>query len=254
MGTHSALAHPALRSRVRVAKTAGEGAERLIRLSDMALAFVLLILLYPVAALVAFVNAISGNDIVFIQKRIGRGGSGIRVFKFATMRPDAHLIGGTITVRDDPRVTPLGRVLRKYKINETLQLLNILRGEMSFVGPRPLAPSEAASYPRVAREIIYAQRPGLTGWASLVFHDEEDLLRLPESEARAWYEAEIASRKWALELWYAENRSLRLHAQVILRTIQGFTMGLVARERTWRSIFSWMLGEMGPAYAWVFGK
>ncbi|MBN1461982.1 MAG: sugar transferase [Armatimonadetes bacterium] len=223
-----------------------------MRLFDLALAFLLLVPFLPVFAFVAFLNSITGNDIAFVQRRIGRSGSLISVFKFATMRPDAHIIGGTITVRDDPRVTPLGRILRKYKINETLQLLNILRGDMSFVGPRPLAPSEVATYPPAVRDVIYSQRPGLTGWASLVFHAEEDILSVSESQAREWYQMHISRKKSALELWYVGNRSLGLQIQVIFKTIAGFSLGFLQHERTWRAIHGWMLNRMGPSYAWMF--
>ena len=189
------------------------------RLLDICASLFGLTILSPLFAVVALVNRLTGNDVFFRQTRVGIGLKPIRIYKFATMVKDAHLIGGTITRKNDPRVTPIGRYLRKWKLNELPQLINVLKGDMSLVGPRPLAAAEAALYKPDAATSIYNNRPGLTGWGSLHFHHEEDIIPEDPERADAFYRDEIMPRKAELELWYAKHRSFWLDLQIIFRTL-----------------------------------
>jgi lipopolysaccharide/colanic/teichoic acid biosynthesis glycosyltransferase len=112
-----------------------------------------------------------------LQERVGKGGTSFKLFKLATMLKDSPNIGsGEITVKNDPRVLPLGRFLRKSKINELPQLWNILSGDMSVVGPRPMVADTYAHYSQEAQDILNSVRPGLTGLGSIIFRDEESFL------------------------------------------------------------------------------
>ncbi len=125
---------------------------------------------------------------------------------------------GTITTRNDPRVLPVGRFLRKTKLNELPQLLNVLKGDMSIVGPRPQTEECYAFFPEPDRERIYLAKPGLTGLGSVVFRNEEELLaRSPKGYQRA-YREDVMPHKQALELWYLEHRSFSIDLQIILLT------------------------------------
>jgi len=158
--------------------------------------------------------------------RVGRGGRDFGMLKFATMlRNSANMPGGVLTLKDDPRVLPLGKILRKTKINELPQLFNILLGDMSFVGPRPQARAHYELYGPDVRAAIDAIRPGLTGIGSLVFRDEEDMLSDIESNGGAdgldrtgFHDRVIAPYKGELEKWYAAHRSLGTYFALVFLT------------------------------------
>ena len=131
-------------------------------------------LLLPIAALL---RATGEGEVFYRQERVGRGGKRFRIYKFATMLKDSpNLTGGDITIDRDPRILPCGRFLRKTKINELPQLLNVIAGDMSIIGPRPLTPRVAALFPAQYWEDIAELRPGLSGTGSIVFRNEEVLL------------------------------------------------------------------------------
>lgn len=190
------------------------------RLLDVVVAGTLLILLLPLCLPIVAILAITGErEVFYAQTRVGLGGRRFKLLKFATMLKDSPNLGtGTVTVRGDPRVLPVGRILRKSKLNELPQIWNVLRGDMSLVGPRPLAEQDFAYYsPEVRRQIVRA-RPGLTGLGSVVFRDEESLLAksaLPPIEA---YRTEVAPYKGRLECWYVENRTLLLDLKLLVLT------------------------------------
>ena len=125
---------------------------------------------------------------------------------------------GIITVRNDPRVLPVGRILRKTKIKELPQLLNVLIGDMSVIGPRPLTQNHFAHYAPELRKVIGSVRPGLSGVGSIVFRDEERLLSDKE-DPKNYYRTEIAPYKALLEVWFVENRGIWLYVKCILLTI-----------------------------------
>lgn len=174
----------------------------------MALAGILV--LAPLLAPVMILLRCTGEGEVFYrQARVGRGNRPFGIWKFATMLKDSPNLGsGSLTLRGDPRVTPVGRYLRKTKINELPQLLNVLVGDMSFVGPRPQLKVDFDLYPAYVREHIYDVTPGVTGIGSIVFRDEERLLSRPGVDPKRFYAEQIAPYKGELELWYRRRRSL----------------------------------------------
>jgi lipopolysaccharide/colanic/teichoic acid biosynthesis glycosyltransferase len=178
-----------------------------------------LILLLPVFFIVSIINIVSGSQVLFIQKRVGMELKPFPLIKFATMVNNAHIIGGTVTYKDDPRITKIGAFLRKYKINELPQLINVLKGDMSLVGPRPLPQSEIRIYPPETARIIYSVKPGITGLASLYFYNEEVLLPRDKKLAEEFFKSRIIPLKSELEVWYAQNRTMLLDIKLIIATL-----------------------------------
>ncbi len=159
------------------------------------------------------------GEIFYLQERVGKCGQLFKLIKFATMLKNSSVIGtGTITVKDDPRVLPMGKFLRKSKINELPQLLNVLVGDMSLIGPRPLTVQTFQSYQADIQKIVKRVRPGLSGIGSIIFRDEENILSDSEN-AKQFYSNVIAPYKGDLECWFVENRSLRLYFVTIFFTI-----------------------------------
>ena len=178
------------------------------RLFDFLVAFILLIILSPILLPVAIALRFSGeNKIFYRQDRIGLDNKIFTITKFATMLEDSpNMEGGSYTLRDDPRILPMGGFLRKSKINEIPQLLDILFGKMSFVGPRPQMIKVHSWYPKEYAEVLIGLRPGITGIGSIVFRDEEKILLEAENYDYC-YKNEIIPAKTKLELWYKNNRS-----------------------------------------------
>lgn len=178
-----------------------------------------LIVLLPLLCPLAILLRMTGEGKVFYrQERMGFGLKPFFILKFATMLENSPSLGsGDITLKNDPRVLPVGRILRKTKINELPQLWNVLIGEMSLVGPRPLTQRQYELYPRQIRIELARVKPGITGLGSLAFRDEEKWL-LKENEPQAFYVAKILPRKGALESWYCRNQTVFLDAIIILLT------------------------------------
>jgi lipopolysaccharide/colanic/teichoic acid biosynthesis glycosyltransferase len=189
------------------------------RVLDIFLSLVALVVLTPLLVPVMFVLRLTGEgEVLYAQKRIGRGGHTFFLFKFATMLKDSPNIGtGEITVRDDPRVLPLGKLLRKTKLNELPQLWNILVGDMSVVGPRPMVPNTYVNYPKSVRCKLNTVRPGLTGIGSIIFRDEERYL-VNREDPMKFYREHIIPYKSHLEIWFVENNSLWLYMKIIVLT------------------------------------
>ena len=200
------------------------------RLLDIVASAVGVVMVSPLFIFIAIVNKLTGNDVFFCQTRTGKDLKDIRVIKFATMVKDAHLIGSTVTCKDDPRITPIGRYLRKSKLNELPQLLNVLKGDMSLVGPRPLAPNEVALYRPEEAQSIYSVRPGLTGWATLHFHHEEEILPADPELAKKVYKERVIPKKAELEQWYVEHRGFWLDISILLKTLWGVAGGSTKYE------------------------
>ncbi len=190
------------------------------RLLDLVGAGLLTALVLPVGLLTALILRLTGEgEVFYAQPRVGRDGELFRLLKFVTMVKNSASMGtGTVTVPGDSRVLPVGRVLRKLKLNELPQLLNVLRGDMSLVGPRPLTPETFACYPDEVQRRIVAVPPGVTGIGSIVFRDEERILAESELEPLDCYRREIAPYKGRLELWYIANRGLGLDLKLLLLT------------------------------------
>ncbi|MBM2841919.1 MAG: hypothetical protein HW412_2447 [Bacteroidetes bacterium] len=189
------------------------------RLLDTVISLIGLILLSPVLSVVAlFVKMHDGGPVMYRAKRVGIRGAIFDLYKFRTMAPNANKMGGGITVLGDKRVTPIGRFLRKYKLDELPQLFNVLKGDMSFVGPRPEDPRYVELYTPEQREVLSVP-PGITSPASLHFRNEEALLSGGDWESK--YIEQILPRKLAMELEYFPSRSLGGDVRIIIRTLGG---------------------------------
>jgi lipopolysaccharide/colanic/teichoic acid biosynthesis glycosyltransferase len=189
------------------------------RFFDVVFSGLALTLLMPVLVPVMCILKLTGEgEIFFFQSRIGKNGVPFRLFKFATMLKDSPNMGtGTITVKGDPRVLPFGRVLRKTKINELPQLINIFVGDMSIIGPRPLTEQAFSSYPVKTQKIVTKVRPGLSGIGSIIFRGEEEIMQ-GELANLHFYSKVIAPYKGALEEWFVSERSLKIYFLAIIVT------------------------------------
>jgi lipopolysaccharide/colanic/teichoic acid biosynthesis glycosyltransferase len=188
------------------------------RIIDFVLALVALLILSPVFVICMIILLLTGeHEVFYFQKRIGRNGQPFSIWKFATMLKNSEKIGtGTITTRNDPRVLPFGRFLRKSKINELPQIFNVLLGSMAVVGPRPLVKQDN-TYCEEMRNKINEMTPGITGVGSIVFRDEEKILS-QGGDPREIYKQKIAPYKAALELWYHDNISFAVDIKIIILT------------------------------------
>lgn len=200
------------------------------RLFDIGCAGLGLVVLSPVLALVALaVKLTSRGPALFRQQRVGRGGRPFRILKFRTMVQDAEARGGQITAAGDRRITPLGRLLRASKLDELPQLINVVRGEMSLVGPRPEVPRYVARYTEEQRRVLEV-RPGITDWASLAYRHESELLASALDPERTYVE-EIMPHKIALNLAYLERRrGVWSDLGVVLRTLLAMLPGRPAGD------------------------
>ncbi|MDQ3018110.1 MAG: sugar transferase [Bacteroidota bacterium] len=190
------------------------------RILDIIIASFALLLLLPFFIIVSIVLSVTGEREVFYrQNRIGLKNQNFKILKFATMMKNSMNIGtGSITLRNDPRVTSFGKYLRMTKVNELPQILNVLAGEMSIVGPRPLVTSTFDAYPSEIRYKVYDSVPGITGVGSIIFRDEEKLISGSGMEPSAYYKQYIAPHKGALEIWYNSNKSLWVDLKLIFLT------------------------------------
>jgi lipopolysaccharide/colanic/teichoic acid biosynthesis glycosyltransferase len=190
------------------------------RFFDIIFSLLAIILLLPLFVIIMLILRFTGEgEIFFCQSRIGINKQEINILKFATMKKNSPSIGtGTITLKDDPRVLPFGKFLRKTKINELPQLLNILMGELSFIGPRPQTSQCFEAFPTVSQEIIAQITPGLSGVGSIVFRNEEDILG-NSLIADELYKHNIMPYKGELEEWYVKNQSILLYFILIFSTI-----------------------------------
>ncbi len=188
------------------------------RFLDLLMSVIALVILSPIILVTIVTLLLTGeHEIFYRQKRIGYKNTPFLIWKFATMLKNSPKIGsGAITLRNDPRVTKVGRVLRISKINELPQLINVLAGEMSIVGPRPLMEVSFRLYPEKYRSKIYENKPGITGIGSIVFRDEEKILSSADDPKKV-YEA-IFPYKAELEIWYLRNKSFITDFKIIFLT------------------------------------
>lgn len=190
------------------------------RILDVILSAGALLALAPLFLVTAlWVKLDSRQPAFFRQIRIGLRGREFRIYKFRTMRNDTDGSGPQITVGQDPRITRSGLFLRKYKIDELPQLINVLLGDMSIVGPRPEVPRYVALYPTAMRDLIFSVRPGITDLASIEFKDENTILG-ESQDAERTYVDEILPRKLRFYVYYVANRNLWLDLVIIYRTIR----------------------------------
>jgi lipopolysaccharide/colanic/teichoic acid biosynthesis glycosyltransferase len=194
------------------------------RVVDVLLATTGLILLAPLFAAIAVgVKVTSSGPVIFKQERIGLRGRPFNLYKFRSMVADASNRGLQLTVGNDPRVTRLGRFLRRFKLDELPQLFNVLRGEMSIVGPRPEVPKYVALYPEGVRERVLSVRPGLTDQAAITLDEERMLAQSADPEST--YVSELLPFKLALYEQYVATQGLLVDLAIIARTVRRITLG-----------------------------
>lgn len=189
------------------------------RLLDYTVAGVGLVLLAPLLLVVALVIRLGSPGPVFYRgERVGLGGITFRILKFRTMVVEAEKSGGSSTPEDDPRITRVGHMLRRWKLDEAPQLINVVRGEMSLVGPRPQVRWAVDLYTPEERRLL-SVRPGITDWASVRFRNEAEILRGSDDPDRLYLE-KIAPEKIRLGLWYVDNQTFLEDLRIIFATLR----------------------------------
>jgi lipopolysaccharide/colanic/teichoic acid biosynthesis glycosyltransferase len=194
----------------------------MIRFLDIIFSSTALVFLFPFGLIISLILKFTGEgEIFYTQERMGKNGRKFNLLKFATMLKDSPSIGtGDITVKNDPRVLPFGKILRITKINELPQLINILIGDMSIVGPRPQTPKNFDYFSEEQKKIILSMRPGLTGTGSIVFRDEETIVALyPDKPVEDCYREIICPYKGELEKWYQKRQHITTYLLIIFVTM-----------------------------------
>ncbi len=191
-------------------------AKRFFDLSTAAVGLALLSPLFVAIAILIWLDA--PGPIFYRGRRIGRHGRPFQIYKFRSMIPDAESRGGTTTASGDARLTRVGRILRRYKIDEMPQLINIVAGQMSWVGPRPQVAWAVQRY-RPHERALLALRPGITDWASIRFHDEGEIVqRSGIADPDAAYLRLIHPEKMRLQLQYLRERSFWVDLRILYQT------------------------------------
>lgn len=200
---------------------------------DLAVASIGLVLITPLLAVIAVaIKTTSPGSVFYRGVRTGRHGRPFRIIKFRTMVVDAERIGGSTTGKDDPRITAVGKVLRRYKLDELPQFINVLRGDMSLVGPRPEMAEYTDAYSPDERRILRV-RPGITDLACLEFSNLQEVVGSDDPDGT--FRARVLPRKNALRLKYVDERSLWLDLTILARTVLlVLTKPLRGRRHSWR--------------------
>ena len=192
------------------------------RIMDVMFSILAIILLLPLFIPITLLLLLTAEgQVLYFQERLGYKNKPFQIWKFATMLKNSLQIGsGSITLKNDFRVTRVGKFLRKTKINELPQIINILKGDISFVGPRPLILSSFEVYSENIQSKIYNVKPGLTGVGSIIFRDEESLLSsIKDEDPHTYYQKVIAPYKGELELWYRNNQSFIVDFKILIVTV-----------------------------------
>tara|TARA_Y100000816_G_C26108366_1_gene590147 strand:- start:3515 stop:4180 length:666 start_codon:yes stop_codon:yes gene_type:complete len=190
----------------------------LILLMDKILAFSALVLLSPVFLLIIFLLKITGEgEVFFKQERMGKNKKSFFLIKFATMIKDSPLTG-SVTVKDDPRILPFGKFLRYSKINELPQLINVLRGDLSLIGPRPQVEQTINFLPEDLKLKLTKITPGLSGLASIILRDEENVLSIVDNPL-VFHKQVLTPYKAKLEIWFDRKKNLFDYFTLIILTI-----------------------------------
>lgn len=197
----------------------------------------LLLLTSPLFLVLALANGLLTRRVFFPQTRLGQDLRPFVLLKFQTM-VDGAARGSTVTVKNDPRITPFGRVLRALKLDELPQLINVVRGEMQLVGPRPLTPNEVEAIPRPLAEAVYRVAPGMTGISAIALVDEERILAAARDPQRAYFE-DVLPWKIALELAYVQRRTWLTDLVIILATPLAPFVPAVRRRVLTRLVPEW---------------
>ena len=207
----------------------------MIRFFDILLSGIAIVVLFPFILPIMIALKLTGeHDIFYKQIRVGKGGKDFGLLKFATMLRDSpNLPGGLYTSKNDPRMLPMGKFLRKTKINELPQLINIFIGQMSIIGYRPTVREHFEGYPEECKVILEGSVPGLSGIGSIVFRNEESILRNFEDK-QVFHQKVIAPYKATLEVWYIQHKSLWLYFKLIFMTVDAV---LHPDSKKWRTAF-----------------
>jgi len=190
------------------------------RLLDVMFSGLALILLSPLMVpLIAILRSTGEGEVFFLQSRVGLGGRHFDLYKFATMLKNSPNMGtGTVTLHKDPRILPLGGWLRRTKINELPQLINIFKGNMSVIGPRPQTQRCFDAFPVSSQKEIVKVRPGLSGVGSIVFRNEEEMMHV-NNDPDKFYDSVVMPYKGSLEQWYVTNQNIRIYFSLIGLTV-----------------------------------
>lgn len=190
------------------------------RFFDICISIIVLLILSPLLLPIAIALRLTGEGYVFYrQRRIGFKNQYFDILKFATMLKNSPNMGtGSITLRNDPRLLPMGKFLRKTKINELPQVINVLIGNMSWVGPRPLVDRTFNAYSEEIRHKVYLSKPGITGIGSVIFRDEEELISNAKLPPHEFYEQTIAPYKGELEIWYNRHKNFWVDFLILFLT------------------------------------
>ena len=207
------------------------------RFFDVFLSVLAIIIFTPILVPVMVILKLTGEgEIFFQQARVGKDKTPFQLLKFATMLKNSENIGaGTVTLKNDSRVLPFGKFLRKTKLNELPQLFNIFKGDMSVIGPRPLHKKQFSFYSDEHQDIIASTMPGLSGVASIVFRDEERILQ-SSGDPDTIYKQKISPVKGTLEKWYVENKSIYLYFKLILLTIIAVAFSRLNMEKFFKGL------------------
>lgn len=198
-------------------------------LLDKVFAIIFLILFSPVFLIVGIILKLQKEDVFYLQKRTGLNGNEFTIFKFTTMPKGSEKLG-LITTSKDSRPTPLGRILRKTKLNELPQLVNILLGDMSFIGPRPIIKTQILeSLDEQEITEYYAMRPGLTGMASVIYHHEDKILAQVNNPQK-YYNEVLMPQKKELEKIYSTNWNLFLDLKILSLTFKALLLSIFGIE------------------------
>lgn len=191
------------------------------RIFDLLFALILVAILFiPLLPIIIGLLATGEHYVFYLQERIGQDLKKFNIIKFATMLKNSPNIGtGTITTRNDSRVLPMGKFLRMTKLNELPQILNVLIGNMSFVGPRPLVAKQFGYYSTEMQSQIMQSKPGITGIGSILFRDEEELVSKSKLPPQEFYQTVISPYKGALEIWYSHNKSFYVDFMILFLTV-----------------------------------
>jgi lipopolysaccharide/colanic/teichoic acid biosynthesis glycosyltransferase len=189
------------------------------RLFDIIFSISGLIIAFPLLFVIAILIKISAPGSVFFRgERIGKNGRNFRIYKFRSMVVGAEEKGGPSTAADDPRLTKIGKFLKKFQLDELPQLINVLKGEMSLVGPRPEVPLYVDMMTEEERRVILSLRPGMTDFASLWNFREGEVLK-GSADPEKTYQEKIRPEKIRLQIEYVKSRSFVLDLKIILKTI-----------------------------------
>lgn len=204
------------------------------RLFDIFFSLLAIIILLPFMIPIMIGLKLTGeHDIFYKQMRVGKGGKEFPLFKFATMLRDSpNLPGGLFTAENDPRMLPMGKFLRKTKINELPQLINILKGDMSVIGYRPQVRKQYMFFPEEDRKVMATDIPGLSGMGAVVFRNEEEMLRKVDDHEE-FYEKVVSPYKSKLECWYIKHKSLKNYFKLIWLTVKAV---IKPEDKSWKSL------------------